>query len=86
MRILITGGAGFIGSAVSRAFIRDSADQILVFDKLTCAGNLASLRPVADDPRFSFEQADICDRVGRVCAICQTYFHRGPICASPSRV
>ena len=62
MRILITGGAGFIGSAVSRAFIRDSADQILVFDKLTYAGNLASLRPVADDPRFSFERADICDR------------------------
>ena len=62
MRVLITGGAGFIGSAVSRAFIRDGDDQILVLDKLTYAGNLASLQPIANDPRFSFLQADICDR------------------------
>lgn len=47
MRILIAGRAGFIGSAVSYAFIRDSADRILVLDKLTYAGNLASTRPVA---------------------------------------
>lgn len=62
MRVMITGGAGFIGSAVSRAFIRNGDDRILVFDKLTYAGNLASLQPVADDPRFSFLHADICDR------------------------
>lgn len=70
MRVLITGGAGFIGSAVSRAFIRDSDDQILVLDKLTYAGNLASLQPIGGNPRFSFLQADICDRaaVGRALA------------------
>jgi dTDP-glucose 4,6-dehydratase len=61
MKILITGGAGFIGSAVARAVIGKSVDQILILDKLTYAGNLASLRPVADSPRFSFLQADICD-------------------------
>ena len=61
MKILITGGAGFIGSAVARAVIGGSVDQILVLDKLTYAGNLASLRPIADSPRFSFLKADICD-------------------------
>lgn len=61
MKILITGGAGFIGSAVARGAIRKGVDQVLVLDKLTYAGNLASLRPVADSRRFSFLQADICD-------------------------
>ena len=54
MKILITGGAGFIGSAVARAVIGKSVDQILVLDKLTYAGNLASLRPIADSPRFRY--------------------------------
>ena len=54
MKILITGGAGFIGSAVARAVIGKSVDQILVLDKLTYAGNLASLRPIADSPRFPY--------------------------------
>ena len=63
MKILITGGAGFIGSAVSRALILQTQDHILVFDKLTYAGNLASLKPIAGHERFSFIQADICDRV-----------------------
>jgi len=62
MRVMITGGAGFIGSAVSRAFIRNSDDRLLVLDKLTYAGNLASLHPIIDDPRFSFVKADICNR------------------------
>jgi dTDP-glucose 4,6-dehydratase len=62
MRVLITGGAGFIGSAVSRRFIDSGDDQILVFDKLTYAGNLDSLAPIAKDPRYSFVRADICDR------------------------
>jgi dTDP-glucose 4,6-dehydratase len=69
MRILITGGAGFIGSAVSRAFIERSDDEILVFDKLTYAGNLDSLSPVSGNPRFSFIRADICDRAAVVKAL-----------------
>ena len=62
MRILVTGGAGFIGSAVARRIVTQTPHDVLVFDKLTYAGNLASLAPVADDPRFSFIQGDICDR------------------------
>jgi dTDP-glucose 4,6-dehydratase len=62
MRILVTGGAGFIGSAVVRHLIRESADNVVVVDKLTYAGNLDSLAPVAADPRYRFEQVDICDR------------------------
>jgi dTDP-glucose 4,6-dehydratase len=62
MRVLVTGGAGFIGSAVARRIVNHSPHEVLVFDKLTYAGNLASLAPIADDPRFSFVQADICDR------------------------
>jgi dTDP-glucose 4,6-dehydratase len=62
MKILITGGAGFIGSAVSRRIIQNTKDEILVFDKLTYAGNLDSLAPVAGDPRYSFSLGDICNR------------------------
>jgi len=62
MRVLLTGGAGFIGSAVARRIIETTSDTLLVFDKLTYAGNLASLAPVAGDPRYSFRRADICDR------------------------
>ncbi len=60
-RILVTGAAGFIGSAVARRIIRETPHQLLVFDKLTYAGNLASLAPIADDPRYSFVRGDICD-------------------------
>ncbi|MBJ3816283.1 dTDP-glucose 4,6-dehydratase [Shimwellia pseudoproteus] len=59
--ILVTGGAGFIGSAVVRHIINHTTDAVVVVDKLTYAGNLASLAPVAGDPRYSFEKADICD-------------------------
>jgi dTDP-glucose 4,6-dehydratase len=62
MRILITGGAGFIGSAVVRRAIETTQDEVLVFDKLTYAGNLESLAPVAASPRYAFRRADICDR------------------------
>jgi dTDP-glucose 4,6-dehydratase len=62
MRVLLTGGAGFIGSAVARRIIETTSDALLVFDKLTYAGNLDSLAPIAGDPRYSFLRADICDR------------------------
>ncbi|PKA30078.1 dTDP-glucose 4,6-dehydratase [Cedecea lapagei] len=61
-RILVTGGAGFIGSAVVRHILESTADSVVVVDILTYAGNLASLAPVAGDNRFAFEQVDICDR------------------------
>ncbi|EKC6209503.1 dTDP-glucose 4,6-dehydratase [Cronobacter sakazakii] len=60
-RFLVTGGAGFIGSAVVRHLIQNTDHAVLVVDKLTYAGNLASLAPVARDARFAFEQVDICD-------------------------
>ena len=60
--ILVTGGAGFIGSAVVREIITATSDNVVIIDKLTYAGNLMSLAPVAGDPRFAFEQVDICDR------------------------
>ena len=62
MRIFVTGGAGFIGSAVARRIVGETAHEVLVYDKLTYAGNLASLAPVAESPRFRFVQGDICDR------------------------
>ena len=61
MRILVTGGAGFIGSALVRNLINGSDHEILVFDKLTYAGSLSSLAAVAGSERYRFVQADICD-------------------------
>jgi len=60
--ILVTGGAGFIGSAVVRHIINETPDSVVIVDKLTYAGNLASLASVAQSERFAFEQVDICDR------------------------
>jgi dTDP-glucose 4,6-dehydratase len=61
MRVLVTGGAGFIGSAVCRHFILDLGHDVVVLDKLTYAGNLDSLSPVAANSRYAFEKHDICD-------------------------
>src|SRR5690554_252495 len=62
MKLLITGGAGFIGSAVIRHIIRHTADSVVNVDKLTYAGNLESLAEVADSDRYAFERVDIGDR------------------------
>jgi dTDP-glucose 4,6-dehydratase len=60
-RFLVTGGAGFIGSALVRHLIGETADTVMVVDKLTYAGNLDSLASVSDDSRFTFVKADITD-------------------------
>jgi len=61
MRVLVTGGAGFIGSAVCRHFVLDLNYEVVVVDKITYAGNLASLAPVAASSQYAFEKHDICD-------------------------
>jgi len=61
MRVLVTGGAGFIGSAVCRHFILELGYDVIVVDKLTYAGNLASLARVASNPSYVHERVDICD-------------------------
>ena len=60
--IFITGGAGFIGSAVVRHIINNTQDIVVNIDKLTYAGNLDSLVSVSEDPRYHFEKVDICDQ------------------------
>lgn len=61
-RIIVSGGAGFIGSALVREIISATPHCVTVIDKLTYAGNLDNLAPVANDPRYAFVQADILDR------------------------
>lgn len=61
--ILVTGGAGFIGSAVIRYLINETNNNVLNIDKLTYAGNLESLDTISSNPRYQFLHADICDKV-----------------------
>lgn len=62
MKLIVTGGAGFIGSAVIRYALRDNSMQIVNIDKLTYSGNLENLTAVEQHPSYQFERADICDR------------------------
>ena len=64
MKILVTGGAGFIGSAVIRHIVGNTKDSVINIDKLTYAGNLESLISIEDNSRYAFEKCDICDRTG----------------------
>jgi dTDP-glucose 4,6-dehydratase len=71
-RFLVTGGAGFIGSALVRHIIRETSDSVLVVDKLTYAGNLDSLAESIDSARFSFVKTDILD-VARMRSVFSSY-------------
>jgi dTDP-glucose 4,6-dehydratase len=59
MKIVVTGGAGFIGSALIRFFINETTHTVVNLDKLTYAGNLQSLRSIEESERYSFVQMDI---------------------------
>src|SRR6185436_559221 len=61
VKLLVTGGAGFIGSNYVRYVLQHTDDEVVVYDALTYAGNLSTLRDVDDDPRYSFVKGDICD-------------------------
>lgn len=76
MKILVTGGAGFIGSAVIRYIINHTDHAVLNIDKLTYAGNLESLKTIDSNPRYQFKQIDICDQLN----LTQAFEHFQPDC------
>ena len=71
LRILVTGGAGFIGSALVRHLVGETDHEVLNFDKLTYAGTLTSVEAVADNPRYRFLKGDVCDMDAVTAAICE---------------
>src|SRR5688572_11417416 len=71
-KFLVTGGAGFIGSALVRQLIAQTDHEVMVVDKLTYAANLDALQPAADNPRYSFVRADIAD-AGKIADIIEAY-------------
>ena len=71
MKILVTGGAGFIGSALVRHIINNTSDRVINLDKLTYAGNLESLISVENNERYTFEQVDICNHEALECIFAQ---------------
>lgn len=77
VRLLVTGGAGFIGSNYVRHVLGTTDDEVTVLDLLTYAGNLDTLRDVEDDPRYTFVKGDICDRdaVSEAMAGCDAVVH-----------
>ncbi|WP_136080127.1 dTDP-glucose 4,6-dehydratase [Pontiella desulfatans] len=72
MKVVVTGGAGFIGSAVCRHLVKDKACEVLNLDKLTYAGVPESLKEIEDSPLYRFEKADVCDKTA-VAAIFADY-------------
>ena len=82
MKLLITGGAGFIGSALIRHVITNTDHSVVNLDKLTYAGNLESLKSVEANPRYQFVQADICDADTKIPGVNQIYHLASP--ASPN--
>jgi hypothetical protein len=73
-KLLITGGAGFIGSAVIRHIINNTNHSVVNVDKLTYAGNLESLKSIESDARYSFERVDICNG-DSIKLVFKTYFN-----------
>jgi dTDP-glucose 4,6-dehydratase len=78
MKLFVTGGAGFIGSAVCRHLVSDLGHEVVVIDKLTYAANLASLAPISTSNLYSLEQVDICD-APRIAQLFETHKPDGVI-------